>query len=108
MTGSSSVVHIPETIFAHTLFQEWSTFGAGSGIYEPCNRLICFTVLVIGRDTHHIQIGITQLGYVSQFLDDVLLGMDAVTRITGSARPRAIPIRGRGQDLATLHYDGNV
>ena len=62
----------------------------------------------IACETHHIHIGITELGDVSKLLDNVAFGVDATLGVAGTTTPGTIVIRCLGQDLAALHDHGHM
>ena len=65
---SNRVEDKPKAIFPHTLFQEHLTIWAGLGEMA----------VLLTANTKDIQVGSSQLGEVSQLLDDSLLGMNRI------------------------------
>jgi hypothetical protein len=62
----------------------------------------------VARKAHNIEIGITQLGYISELLDDVAFGVNTTLGVSRSPTPRAIVIRSLGENLSAFHNNGHM
>jgi hypothetical protein len=91
----SSEIHVLQPILSHTLLQKRLTLVAGL----RTQKFLCMNLLDVPRNAHHIQISPLQLTDITQLLHDVLLGMNAVRRVSRPHTPCPIPVRGCRQNL---------